>query len=114
MIHLLNLFLIDTVKYLAVLTLGLFSVILIAENGAVLNADIIEKYQYYFLVGSLLILINRIIHFIRYKKFIMLPYSLSLYNRANNENKDTKIFLDKFKKYDKRKKIIYSTFAHKT
>ena len=23
------------------------------------------------------------------------------------ENKDTKIFLDRFKKYDKRKKIIY-------
>lgn len=107
MIHFLNLFLFDTVKYLAVLTLGLFSVILITENGAVLNSDIIEKYQYYFLAIVVLVLINRIIHFIRYRKFIMLPYSLSLYNRANNENKDTKIFLDKFKKYDKRKKIIY-------
>lgn len=106
-IHFLNLFLYDTVKYLAVLFLGLFSVILIAENGAALNADIIEKYQYYFIVGASLILINRIIHFIKYNKLIMLPYSLSLYNRANNENKDTKIFLDKFKKYDKRKKIIY-------
>ncbi len=107
MIHFLNLFLIDTVKYLAVLTLGLFSVIFITENGAVLNADIIEKYQYYFLALAVLVLINRIIYFIRYRKFIMLPYSLSLYNRANNENKDTKIFLDRFKKYDKRKKIIY-------
>lgn len=105
--HFLNLFLYDTVKYLAVSFLGLFSVILIAENGAVINADIIEKYQYYFLAVAILVLINRIIHFIRYKKFIMLPYSLSLYNRANNEEKDTKIFLDKFKKYDKRKKIIY-------
>lgn len=107
MIHFLNLFLIDTIKYLGLLTLGLFSVIFITENGAVLNADIIEKYQYYFIVGASLILINRIIYFIKYNKFIMLPYSLSLYNRVNNENKDTKIFLDKFKKYDKRKKIIY-------
>ena len=107
MIHFLNLFLLDTVKYLAVLVWGLFSIIYIIENGAVLNADIIEKYQYYFLIGASLILINRIIYFIKYNKFIMLPYSLSLYNRANNENKDTKIFLDKFKKYDKRKKIIY-------
>ena len=64
MIHFLNLFLYDTVKYLAVLFLGLFSVILIAENGAALNADIIEKYQYYFLIGASLILINRIIYFI--------------------------------------------------
>lgn len=107
MIHFLNLFLLDTVKYLAVLVWGLFSIIFIIENGAVLNADIIEKYQYYFLIGASFILINRIIHFIKYNKFIMLPYSLSLYNRVNNENKDTKIFLDKFKKYDKRKKIIY-------
>ena len=90
-IHFLNLFLYDTVKYLAVLFLGLFSVIFITENGAALNADIIEKYQYYFIVGASLILINRIIHFIKYNKLIMLPYSLSLYNRANNENKDTKI-----------------------
>ncbi len=107
MIHFLNLFFIDTIKYLGLLTLGLFSVILITENGAVLNADIIEKYQYYFLAVAIFVLMNRIIHFIRYKKFIMLPYSLSLYNRANNEEKDTKIFLDRFKKYDKRKKIIY-------
>ncbi len=45
MIHFLNLFLLDTVKYLAVLVWGLFSIIFIIENGAVLNADIIEKYQ---------------------------------------------------------------------
>ena len=41
--HFLNLFLYDTVKYLAVSFLGLFSVIFITENGAVINADIIEK-----------------------------------------------------------------------
>jgi hypothetical protein len=76
MIHFLNLFLLDTVKYLAVLTLGLFSIIFIIENGAVLNVDIIEKYQYYFIVGASLILINRIIYFIKYNKFIMLPYSI--------------------------------------
>lgn len=53
MLYLLKLFSQDIIKYLAVLILGLFSIIYIIENGAVLNAELIEKYQYYFLfVGT--------------------------------------------------------------
>ena len=47
MLHLLKLFSQDIIKYSAVLILGLFSIIYIIENGAVIEN--IEKYQYLFL-----------------------------------------------------------------
>ncbi|QKF78246.1 FtsK/SpoIIIE domain-containing protein [Arcobacter defluvii] len=102
MFHLFKLFSQDLIKYLAVLIWGLFSIIYIIENGAVLNAELIEKYQYYFIIGASIILIERTIYFLKYHRFILLPYSLSLYNRVADEQKESKIFLDKFKKYDKK------------
>ena len=79
MLYLLKLFSQDIIKYLAVLILGLFSIIYIIENGAVLNNEIIEKYQYYFLIGASIILLERTIYFLKYHRFILLSYSLSLY-----------------------------------
>ena len=56
MLYLLKLFSLDIIKYSAVLILGLFSTIIyIIENGAVLNAELIEKYQYYFIIGASII-----------------------------------------------------------
>lgn len=107
MLHLLKLFSQDIIKYSAILILGLFSIIYIIENGAVLNAEIIEKYQYIFLAGLGLILLDRSIYFLEYHRFLMLPYSLSLYNRVADEQKESKIFLDKFKRFDKRNQTIY-------
>lgn len=105
MIHLLKLFSQDIIKYSAVLILGLFSIIYIIENGAVIEN--IEKYQYLFLVCGLGIFILRFIYFIKYHRFIILPYSLSLYNRVADEQKESKIFLDRFKRFDKRNQTIY-------
>jgi hypothetical protein len=77
MLYLLKLFSLDIIKYSAVLILGLFSTIIyIIENGAVLNAELIEKYQYYFLFGASIILLNRTIYFLKYHRFLILPYSL--------------------------------------
>jgi S-DNA-T family DNA segregation ATPase FtsK/SpoIIIE len=102
MIHLFRLFIYDLIRCWAVLTLGLFSIIYIIENGAALNAEIIEKYQYFFLAGLVLILLDRSIYFLKYHRFIILPYSLSFYNRVADEQKESKIFLDRFKRYDKK------------
>ena len=63
MLHLLKLFSQDIVKYSAVLILGLFSIIYIIENGAVIEN--IEKYQYLFLVCGLCIFILRFIYFMK-------------------------------------------------
>ena len=71
------------------------------------NTGIIEKYEYFFLVGLGLILLDRSIYFLEYHRFLMLPYSLSLYNRVADEQKESKIFLDKFKRFDKRNQTIY-------
>ncbi len=100
MLHLLKLFSQDIIKYSAVLILGLFSIIYIIENGAVIEN--IEKYQYLFLACGLGIFILRFIYFMKYHRFIILPYSLSLYNRVADEQKESKIFLDRFKRYDKK------------
>lgn len=107
MLHLFKLFSQDIIKFWAVLIWGLFSIIYIIENGAVLNADIVEKYQYYFLIGASIILLERTIYFLKYHRFILLSYSLSLYNRVADEQKESKIFLDKFKKYDKKTNTYY-------
>jgi S-DNA-T family DNA segregation ATPase FtsK/SpoIIIE len=107
MLHLFKLFSQDIIKFWAVLIWGLFSIIYIIENGAVLNAELIEKYQYYFIIGASIILIERTIYFLKYHRFILLPYSLSLYNRVADEQKESKIFLDKFKKYDKKTNTYY-------
>jgi S-DNA-T family DNA segregation ATPase FtsK/SpoIIIE len=107
MIHLFRLFIYDLIRCWAVLTLGLFSIIYIIENGAALNVELIEKYQYLFLVGLGLILLDRSIYFLKYHRFLMLPYSLSLHNKVIDEQKETKVFLDKFKRFDKRNQTIY-------
>ncbi|MDX9901488.1 MAG: FtsK/SpoIIIE domain-containing protein [Aliarcobacter sp.] len=105
MIHLFRLFIYDLIRCWAVLTLGLFSVMYITENGAV--TENIEKYQYLFLACGLGIFILRFIYFMKYHRFIILPYSLSLYNRVADEQKESKIFLDRFKRFDKRNQTIY-------
>ncbi|RZV18659.1 hypothetical protein [Aliarcobacter butzleri] len=105
MIHVFRLFLFDLSMCLAVLIWGLFSVIFIAENGAV-NGNI-EKYQYLFLLCGLVVFIDRTIYYIRYYKLHILPYSLKLYNRVNDEKKESKIYLDRFKKFDKKTDTYY-------
>ena len=105
MLHLLKLFSQDISKYLVVLILGLFSIIYIIENGAVIEN--IEKYQYLFLTCGLGIFILRFIYFMKYHRFIILPYSLSLYNRVADEQKESKIFLDRFKRFDNQNQTIY-------
>lgn len=106
MLHLLRLFLFDLSLCLAVLIWGLFSVIFIAENGAALS-DLQQKYQYLFLLCGLVVFIDRVIYYIRYYRLHILPYSLKLYNRVNDEKKESKIYLDRFKRYDKKTNTYY-------
>ena len=106
MLHLLRLFLFDLSLCLAVLIWGLFSVIFIAENGATLS-DLQQKYQYLFLLCGLVVFIDRVIYYIRYYRLHILPYSLKLYNRVNDEKKESKIYLDRFKRYDKKANTYY-------
>jgi DNA segregation ATPase FtsK/SpoIIIE, S-DNA-T family len=105
MLHLLSLYLYELIRYWAILTLGLFSVIYFTENGAVI--DTIEKYQYLFLVFGLVVFIESSLYFMKYHRFIILPYSLKLFNRVNDENKDSKIYLDRFKRYNKKTNTYY-------
>lgn len=105
MLYVLKLFIVNLCIYLAVLFLGLFLVIFFTKNGAAL--DEIEKYKYLFLVCGLMVFVERLIYYVRYYRFHILPYSLKLFNRVSDEQKESKIYLDKFKKYDKKSNIYF-------
>ena len=105
MLYVLRLFIVNLGIYLAVLFMGLFLVIFFTKNGAAL--DEIEKYKYLFLVCGLMVFVERLIYYIRYYKFHILPYSLKLFNRVSDEQKESKIYLDKFKKYDKKNNTYF-------
>ena len=100
MFYVLKLFIVNLGIYLAVLFLGLFLVIFFTKNGAAL--DEIEKYKYILLTCGLMVFVERLIYYIRYYRFHILPYSLKLFNRVSDEQKESKIYLDKFKRYDKK------------
>lgn len=105
MVHVLRLFLFDLSVCWLTLTLGLFSVMYIAENGAV--NELLKKYQYLFLVCYFIVFIERAYYYIKNYKLHILPYSLKLYNRVNDEKKESKIYVDRFKSYDKKTDTYY-------
>ncbi|MCT7602640.1 hypothetical protein N5U17_00195 [Aliarcobacter butzleri] len=107
MFYVFRLFIINLSIYLAVLSMGLFLVIFFTKNGAALSIDEIEKYKYLFMVCGLMVFVERLIYYIRYYRFHILPYSLSLYNRVNDEQKESKIYLDKFKIFDKKSNTYF-------
>ncbi len=86
---------------------GLFLIYLI-KNGAVaiaineLNLNL--TIMFILLTLSTLFIIG---YYLRYWKYILMPYSLKLISQPKGENKEISVFLDKFKKYDKNKNIIY-------
>ncbi len=107
MFYVFRLFIINLSIYLAVLSMGLFLVIFFTKNGATLSVDEIEKYKYLFLACGLMVFVERLIYYVRYYRFHILPYSLSLYNRVNDEQKESKIYLDKFKRFDKKSNTYF-------
>ncbi|WP_165811670.1 FtsK/SpoIIIE domain-containing protein [Aliarcobacter skirrowii] len=90
---------------MAVLFMGLFLVIFFTKNGAAI--DEIEKYKYLIIFFTLAVFIERLIYYIKYYKFHILPYSLKLFNRVNDEQKESKIYLDKFKRFDKKSNTYF-------
>ena len=105
MLHVFRLFLFDLSVCWLTLTLGLFSVMYIAENGTV--NELLEKYQYLFLVCYFIVFIERAYYYIKNYKLHILPYSLKLYNRVNDEKKESKIYVDRFKSYNKKTDTYY-------
>ena len=85
---------------------GLFLIYLI-KNGAVaiaineLNLNL--TIMFILLTLSTLFIIG---YYLRYWKYILMPYSLKLISQPKGENKEISVFLDKFKKYDKNKNNV--------
>lgn len=106
MLHVLRLFVFDLSMCLVVLSMGLFSITYVTENGAPFN-ELLEKYQYLFLISFIIVFIDRAYHYLKYYKLHIIPYALKLYNRVNDEKKESKIYIDKFKRYDKKTSTYY-------
>ncbi len=54
-----------------------------------------------------MVFFERLIYYVRYYRFHILPYSLKLFNRVSDEQKESKIYLDKFKRYDKKSNTYF-------
>lgn len=100
----LKLFFLDLFKIILLLTLIVGS-ISVYNNTTFENT--FNSYDQYIVLTFLIVLSQRIYFYIRYWRYIILPYSLSLYNRATNEQKESNVYLDKFKRYNRRSKTIY-------
>ncbi|MCG3671904.1 hypothetical protein [Aliarcobacter butzleri] len=86
---------------------GLFLIYLI-KNGAVeIAINELNSNLTIMLILLTLLTIFIIIHYLIYWKYILMPYSLKLISQPKAENKEVSIFLDKFIKYDRKKKILY-------
>ena len=100
----LKLFFLDLFKIVLLLTLIVGS---ISAYNSTTFENTFNCYYQYIILTFLIILGQRIYFYIRYWKYIILPFSLSLYNRAVNEQKESNVYLDKFKRYNRRSKTIY-------
>ncbi len=69
--------------------------------------NFINEYRVLFGMVFSILIVERLYFFSKYWRFIIMPYSLKLLSNPKNERKDTKVFLDRFKKYDKKKNIAY-------
>ena len=78
----------------------------IFENEEIFERFINEHIILYSAVFSIFIL-ERLYFFKKYWRFIIMPYSLKLFSNSKNEKKDTKVFLDRFKRFDHKNNIAY-------
>lgn len=98
-----KLFLLDLARIYLFLTLGLLLGAYALNNGAALNFNQSQLLLIFIIVG--LVFIERLIFYVKYWKYIIMPYSLKLFSQPKNESKETKVFLDKFTK--KRGNTLY-------
>ncbi|MCT7581568.1 hypothetical protein N5U12_06195 [Aliarcobacter butzleri] len=103
----LKLLALDILKVWLIVVGGLFLIYLI-KNGAVASA--INELNLNLMIIFLLLVLSTLfltMYYLRYWKYILMPYSLKLISQPKGENKEVAVFLDKFIKYDKKKKILY-------
>lgn len=103
----LKLLALDILKVWLIVVWGLFLIYSI-KNGAVALA--IEQLNCNLMIICILLAVSTLfltIYYLKYWKYILMPYSLKLISQPKGENKEVAVFLDKFIKYDKKKNILY-------
>ncbi|MEA2017043.1 MAG: hypothetical protein U9N59_01235 [Campylobacterota bacterium] len=105
MIQGLKLFLYDLAIY-SFIILGTISTILIYKYD-ITYKQVYEQYSLYLLIALSVIFVVKSYQYIRNWKFIILPYSLKLISQPKGEDKDTTVFIDRFVKFDRKRKILY-------
>lgn len=105
MIEGIKLLALDIFKGFLAFAVALFGLIYYFENGNV-TANM-DKYWFFLILGTSLLIVLHTIHYIRFWKYIVMPYSLKLISQPKAESKETSVFIDRFVKYDKKSNILY-------
>ena len=105
MIQGLKLFLYDLAIY-GFIIIGTISTILTYQYD-ITYKQVYEDYNLYLYIAMSIIFISLLLSYIRNWKFIILPYSLKLISQPKGEDKDTTVFIDRFVKFDRKRKILY-------
>lgn len=105
MIEGIKLLALDIFKGFLAFAVALFGLVYYFENGDV--AANMDKYWFFLILGTSLLIVLHTIHYIRFWKYIVMPYSLKLISQPKAESKETSVFIDRFVKYDKKSNILY-------
>ena len=105
MIQGLKLFLYDLVIY-GFIIIGAISTILTYQYN-ITYKQAYEQYSLYLYFTMSVIFIGLFIYYVRNWKFIILPYALKLISQPKSEDKNTSVFIDRFVRFDRKRKILY-------
>ncbi|MFY9072806.1 hypothetical protein [Aliarcobacter butzleri] len=86
---------------------GLFLIYLIKNGAVAIAINELNSNLTIMLILLTLLTLFIIVHYLKYWKYILMPYALKLISQPKAENKEVSVFLDKFIKYDRKKKILY-------
>jgi S-DNA-T family DNA segregation ATPase FtsK/SpoIIIE len=105
MIEGIKLLALDIIRGFIGLAIVLFGMMYYLHQGDVLSH--INTYWLFLGISTGIVMFIYLGWYIRYWKYIVMPYSLKLISQPKAESKETSVFVDRFVKYDKKSNILY-------
>lgn len=105
MAHTLKLFALDIIKGLLLICVAFGLTLFLVEQNQV--NELIDKYILFVSLIVGLLTLERAYFYIRYYKYVVMPYALKLISQPKSEDKNIKVFVDRFVKYDKANNTLY-------
>lgn len=101
----LKLLALDIIKGFLGLALVLYGMMYYLHHGDVLSH--MDTYYLFLGVSTGIVIFTYFAWYLRYWKYIVMPYSLKLISQPKAETNETSVFVDRFVKYDQKNNILY-------